>query len=596
VAMIPEGIIVAPKLYPADDETPVVVGELVEKPKVKVESNVFCAALLLSVAVGVDCLTAIDSPNGWADSPSSLRTSGLVSVFIFASPALKGFRVAEQRFVIAAAVAATALCGARYGNEFTRLGDFLYTAIVTFAGVYICATGGIESDTIRPDALEQKQQPHNRQSVSALCGGLLFYLACRGLRMSYAMADEARGFDVQVTVGDSVRNVRGYSFYSISTAVPLAFGHAVLGAVGLNIGLQKGVHVSGSGAAAVEVLAGGAAAFVAALWASLGASEGIDALSALYGGSACTGTVDVCAEAFAARRFNSANGCVSSLWIGSIACLAYSFAIEHRLEESELKTLEWIWYRRGFGLSLLAAAGAVAAGYAYASLEGQFWHSDFVLIASLAAALVSSLGSTLMGSAVYIAAMVYEEYELLRVYGFAEVYSELTHVTLGLTLIAVAGHVILSFINEVIHFLRWELVEGSVYKQMMATLAQFATSLSAALFLASALMVATTNGGFPSDGLRDGSGKRAAIVFVLQHYVPLLVCAPLIGCRCEPQLLSRAGRALAWWAAVPVVTIVYLVLINQLQSGAPAAALVEVPAMGVSGTAAVIAWASVGLI
>jgi len=27
--MIPEGIIVAPKLYPADDETPVVVGELV---------------------------------------------------------------------------------------------------------------------------------------------------------------------------------------------------------------------------------------------------------------------------------------------------------------------------------------------------------------------------------------------------------------------------------------------------------------------------------------------------------------------------------------------------------------------------------------
>jgi hypothetical protein len=100
------------------------------------------------------------------------------------------------------------------------------------------------------------------------------------------------------------------------------------------------------------------------------------------------------------------------------------------------------------------------------------------------------------------------------------------------------------------------------------------SSLAVALYCASTCLVMASNGAIADlEDLEDGS--RTAISFILQHFLPVFIWAPLYTCRCEVQLLNRLQRLLTWFVVVPVDVLIYVIVLAALNKTPPTAALID---------------------
>jgi hypothetical protein len=556
-----------------------------------VEAHTVCSACILVFALLCESLVALDPPVGGADAPSSLRVSSLVAVLVYASPALKGVNIINQRFVLATVLTALSFAGEQYAGLHTRTGDVAYTSLTMLLTVQVFNAGGIESDELRPDSAENASAPHRRQTVSGLCSGLFLYAGLRGLRAAWSSAEEARLYKLQYRVNDEVLTTPGYAHSAPSCTIPLGFGYGVAIGVAFIVGLHKEAHVTGSSAVAFEVGACGTAMAVAAMWAMLGGSEQFDALGSLYGIGACRGDADSCNEAWRARRFALVNTSAMPLWVAALAATVFSFAVERRLLGTELTRAERLWKKQGFAIGLLTVIVAITGAISYSSSEGPQAHTDIVFVLSLIGVFVSMFGNTLTGSFIYIICMVYEEYKVVEIYGVGRVYNQLTHVTLTVTLVFMALHVVVSAVKELLQ-VYYVMRDSSIINMVLAVVATFGTSLTCGLYLASALLIAGTNGALPDDDevLRDNSGKRTMIAFILDHFVPFFAWVPLYACRCEVQLISSYKRAVAYCLSIPLIAVVYVSVLYSMGSVAPATAMVEMVPSSFAATAALTAW------
>lgn len=476
----------------------------------------------------------------------------------------------------------------------TRFGDALFITLVSLAVVYIVHQGGIETERIRPD--KQHDKPHKRQTTAALCGALFVYSGLRGLRAAFVAAQVASDYTIQYNTVSGTARSAGYAYSSTDTTVPLSFAHGTTVCIGLVILLHDDARVVGSSAVAYEVGAAGLAVLVAATWALLGKSRGIEVLNLLYSTGACRGDENTCFHAARARRLVMVNNNSASAWLSGLAALAFSFAIERRFLDTKTRA-ESMWQRQGVGVSLAMLVAMIVAALTYSRFDGAQYHTDIVLLASIAAIFVSATTDTLLGTALYAAAMSYEQMELLQNYGSQRVFVHLTHVSLFCLLLVMWAWVAAAALKDLLS-IWFKLRDKSVINQVMGAASAAGTSLSFGLFVASALLLAASNGSLPQedDVFRGGSPRRSLIAFLIDHFLPFLAWAPTYVCRCEVLLISAWSRAVAWLFALPMAAAVYFAVLWSLDQSPPAAAVMQVAPMSAVGFAGLAAWLSASVV
>jgi hypothetical protein len=561
------------------------------------EAHIVVAALLMISAVAADCITAVDQDYGVVDSPASMRTSSLVLVLTLASPVIKpnGY-IVDQRVCISVALALAALYGKHVGNGDTRTGDVVYTVFVLGAAIWIIIIGGVNKNRAKTSAKDNANEcVSKRQTVSGFCAAMMTYVGLRGVRMAFVAPELANDFSVLTSVsGVSVR-LKGYTHLSTSTTMPLSLGHGVLVATGLLIGLHGERHMAGSGTVALDAGCGAVVMMVAAACASLSYSEQIDNLPALFGISACSSDAGTCPEAYRARRFAMVAGSSASLWLAALGALFYSLHAERRHLMLHRISTDPIWSIQCVSIALLSLCSALLAVYSYSSTNGVMWHSDICTIVAVLSVFVSAFGNTFVGTIMYFVAAGYEEYMVVYNYGAASVFVHLTHCTLFLSLCLMAVYLSIGALNSVTSYYGVR-NGGSILDDSMMLLATFGTSLTFGLYVASAILIAGTNGAFPDDSLRDNSGKRTCIVFLLNHYIPLFAWVPLYVSRSETKMFNSHTKSIVWALAVPLDIVVYTIVLYVIGVTAPATGAVDMFPAGVALLPSLIAWAVAGYI
>ena len=553
-----------------------------------VEPHVLCCVAILACTVGCDALTALDPQSEHVDAPSSLRVSSLVLVAILASPVLKGVNLVDQRVFVGLVLAVFSFWGLHEASEDTRSGDCLFVAVTTLAVIYIMHQGGIETERVRPDS--QRDKPHRRQSMTALCGALFFYSGLRGLRAALVSSSAASEYKVEYQSLNGATTTSGYAVSFTDTTFPLGFAHGVCVGIGALISLHDEARIVGSSAIAYEVGASGIAVLVAANWAFIGTATQMEALLVLYGPGACKGDMSVCYESARARRFVFSNNNSASAWLAGLAALVFSFSIQTTCVETPLRGARTL-RRQGVGFLLAALVVSVFAVFEYSRFEGVGYHTDIVLLVSMMAVFVSATSDTLAGSILYAAAMTYEQVYLLNAIGPSQVFVHLTHVTLFGSLALLWTWVACATVKELVEC-GFTIKEDSLINRALGTLATAGTSLTFGLFVASCLLLAASNGNLPQedDVFRGGSPKRSMLQFVLAHFVPLFVWLPLYVRRCEVNLITECWRHAVWLAAMPLDAIVYVLILVALGESAPTAVMVHLSGVSATGVSAVTAW------
>lgn len=561
-----------------------------------VEANTVACALVLVCAVAVDAITAYDPLGDVEAAPASLRVSSIVLVAILASPKINGVNLADQRVVVGSCLLAAAFAGTHTASAALRAGDSLYVVLLLVATVQIFKSGGIESESFRPDTVHDK--PHRRQTVSGLCAAMLFYVGARGVRAAFTLPQAAAAYTESFVIGSATVESTGYAHASLSVSVALGFGHGVVLATAALVGLHDEARVSGSAVVAFEVGFSGVMACVAALWAFMASAEGVAAMPVLYGASACHASRDTCPVAARARRFAIVNESTASLWIAGLSMLAFSFAAEKRFRKLHLRAAsERAWQRAGFPVGVAALAASTAAVFQFGQFAGVGWHTDVVLLISLFAAFTACFSDVFVGELLYAAAMTYEQVALTQEYGAPAVFEHLTHLSLSAMLGILWLHIVVCVLAFVLE--RWfgfEVLRGSVLNTARGALATAGASLATALFLASALLIAASNGTLPTEGttFRNGSVNRFVVAFSLDHFVPLFVFAPVYASRVEAGVLGGSARAGTWTAAAVLGGVLYAWVLSALQTAAPVASIVEVGPLAPAAVCATLAWAAGG--
>lgn len=533
-------------------------------------SNSVAASLFFLASLVLDALTAIDS-TAHADAPASLRGASLVLTACLAAPLVRnpmaGVYGLSQRALIAVGLAAAALLGQHHGGVNTRSFDALYTTFVGLGAVYLFSSGGL--DEVSKLSAREAMQKAVMKSASTLAGSIALYAGLRTLRAGLEHSHEVTNFRVDMGTNSSTSSTQalGYAYSSQTASVSLTAG----GAVGVAAGwLVLSYHEQlslGTDALTIPLCAAGAFQLVAALAAGLSYGDQVDNLPAIFGATACKSATSACAAAKAARRFASANTPVSPLWVSALGLLALGFPPSSRLRE---KAGVFQWGAMGTVAGTVTAALSILLVFWNATFDGKGGHTDYVLLAVIFGIYTSFFLDSITGTLIYTIAMLTEEAVYVQYYGFNDLFSHLTHLTLVVTIVLLIVHTLLQLLTLCFRSDALYLLAGVIVAA--------GTSLALGLYLASASLLAVGNGNL-GDLQDTEDGSWSALSFVLQHFCPLLIWLSLVVCRCDFHLLGVWERTIVWVAALPLLLIAYSLCLAAIGTTAPTAALMDETAL-----------------
>jgi len=531
---------------------------------------VFFIAVLVS-----DALTAIDSTDH-ADVPASLRGTSLALVCCFAAPVLmrpeRQIYGWFQRPIIGTGLLAAALLGVHHGGSQTRTFDALYTTVVSLAVTWLFSAGGVDEAARADSEKGQKIDKAISTSSAMLAGSLLLYGSVRILRAGLRHPAEVSSFRVSPmglhNASDTIQTL-GYAYASDVATIAVSFG----GAVGIGAAIVMVYHVrelaSGTGTVALQLGVAATFQIVAALAAALTYGDQVNWLPAVFGEAACRGVSDACAAAATSRRFSSVNTQVPGLWLSAFGMYALAYPPSNRFSD-RTQVSNYVWDMAGSLFGLAAVSASLGLVFVYSDFSGQGGHTDYVMLISIFAIYWSVFWDTYAGTIVYLVAFIVEEALYVRDYGFETLFSHLTHVTLVTCTALLTLHVFLQTLLFA-YQPRWLQV-------FLGMVTSAGSSLAIGLYCASACLLMINNGSLGN--LQDtDDGTRFAISFILQHFVPALVWAPLYTCRCEIQLLSRLQRLVVWLGILPLVLIAYAICLVVLAVPPPTASLIDTNAL-----------------
>jgi hypothetical protein len=164
-----------------------------------VESRTVCAAFIFVFGILCQVTSTLDPRPGEADAPQSLRISSIVALLIYASPSLSNCGNTKHRLFTGLVLGILAVYGGNHGGIETRIGDTVYTGLVLIMAINVYGAGGLEHDSTRPDSHDNANSAHRKQTVSALCSGMLLYIGIRGLRQAFSAAENVSTFTTEYT-------------------------------------------------------------------------------------------------------------------------------------------------------------------------------------------------------------------------------------------------------------------------------------------------------------------------------------------------------------------------------------------------------------
>lgn len=553
--------------------------------------NTLAASILFIAVIVSDSLTAVETTSH-ADVPASLRCTSLVLMACFAAPLVRnkdlGYTGWLQRPILAALLVAVASLGEHHGGPMTRAFDAATATVVLLLVTWAFSSGGFDENMKEDNKETKRLQRAMATGPIMLAVSMMLYGNLRILRAGLLHSTEASKFKVYadgIANASSLLTPTGYAYASDMTSIAVSAG------AGLGIGASAVVAVHArelaEGTRPVALQMGAVASFqvVAALAASMGVGTQMSNLPAIFGETACRAADGICQAAATSRRFAIVNTPAPSLWMSALGmfAIAYPRSVRFR-DESEVTSYESSWWRTV--LASTAAISSLLIVFASCTFSGPALTTELTLLASIAAIYVSSFWSTLVGSLIHCVAMVTEEAFYVSHYGAEELFSHLTHLTLVLSTSLLILHSLLDMFST----LTPPTVASRWWKGIIVTAG---TSLSSALYCASACLLMVTNGSLGE--LQDTQdGRWFAKAFVLQHFVPFLVWAPLHSMRCDVNFLTWREQLVVWVLAIPVLLVLYGMCLLALDIPPPTAGLMDIRALAGGALAFFLPWAAAG--
>jgi hypothetical protein len=440
---------------------------------------------------------------------------------------------------------AAAFVGLHNGGVNARIADALYSLLCGWAVLLIFGFSG-------PKEGERGYDPKGkRENVIALAAAFLGYSGARIVRGALYHPGEVTSFSAS---HDDIE-ARGYAMADDLVSSTLVFGGTLcICAAGIVLLNHDAIYEEGCKPVASVVAQLSVLIFLAAFIVQIACYARVDELEALFGDSACVGSMDVCENSFRARRLYTANSSPAALWACAVGLTILAFPYDRRCRSRRAyfhHTLEEEEDERegatGSGnVAFVASVIAVVVVYAYAD---SFWPALelILLFVSIPTAWYSS---TWIACVLHAAGMLaYTVGRLGSPLGF-----DLTFLTHWF----VAATLLVTLVLAVTTFISWLLYSSCVSQGRYIVWLENTTALlivalvSIQLFLTIASLAVIS--GYDGSLIETTSWRSASLQWATQHSLGFFFAAALVGGRFEPQN-ERIERWLlrTVWFAVPVL-------------------------------------------
>lgn len=508
--------------------------------------NVEVAAALFGAAVVCDALGGRDLIED-VEAPAALRTSAMLLIAWLSDPPLHGAPLSAQRAIATALLCAVAIAGGQSASELTRITDAIYSAIVLAALAFRFERG----PTLDTHATTMRH----------FAAALSLYASLRVARRGAYHADVSASFQVRATAHDGAQAIeQGFAFSNAITAAALCAG----GTAGAVFALLTLLHndTAAQGMVHAGVVSSGVQ-FGSAFVATLAFSDQLVQLPEIFDFASCDVRAE-CPASFASRRFAAANASSNELWLISLGTLFFIYTSDVRtLTREQMDSTRCNYTLAAYGLSIGATCVLVLFSYVTFDVHGSNVVELLVLTVALATPWIAAFLDTALALLLLGTIIAFDQWSVLRATSAQQTYVYFTHISNTANVTLCAAFVVLSVVADVAS--RWSAWQHAVRVMDLGTGVVLAagTSVATLLFtMTCALEVAYDGSRFERDAFRM-AGHEAfafqALVWMVQHRLPVLVWTPVYALRCEAAQLSARARSLSWY--LPAFFVVFLWLL-----------------------------------
>lgn len=530
---------------------------------VNMEVHAVVSSVVFGTAVLADAFAAHE-PTVRNEAPSSMRMSAIVTLACLAAPPIRQKIATYQRFTIAAILMTLALVGWHHQSAGARLGDVVFTTVALTSTIAIFSRGGSGIENMgtqkKTHVSKDASVTYKREMVNVLAVALLLYSSTRQLRMAFRHPDAARNSTVQTTMYDGgVLLTPGYAYSSAPGAAAVAAGSAAGIGTALTLLWSSEFRSDGTSAATLVLITSCIAQVTCGFVAVLIMSEHLDNLPAVWNAQACA-VRSVCEAAFETRRLSLLSHCPAGLFINGFGVLVLAFAPSLRVR-TRTQMLE---QPRTFALTiygLVAVAVALITAFSYLSFSGGEALTDVAVVMSIVAVFLGTTFTGSYGSVLFAIAIAIDLIIMWIKSGAWNLLSNFSWSCNATMVVLLVLHATLVTIGELL----WKRLPANALAaidKIVGILAVSGTSIATALFFATCALHSTYDGqAFAASQFRAGPNKhaRTAAAIAAEHWFPLLVWLPLYVCRCEQEDIPYSWRLTAWYTAIAVPVLIWLI-------------------------------------
>ena len=550
------------------------------------EGNVVSAGAVFVASIVLDALTALPTTIV-VDVPTSMRTTALVLTALVAAPPVEADFLFEQRGLACLLLLGVAFYGLHNGGVNARIADALYTLLCGWAVLLIFGVAGPKPGERGHDAKGK------RENVIALSAAFLGYAGARIVRSALYHPAEVTSF----TASHEDIEARGYAMADDLVASTLVFGGTLcVCAAGIILLNHDAIYEHGCEPVATVIAQLSVLIFSAAFVVQVACYARLDELEALFGDSACVGSIDVCENSFRARRLYTANSSPAALWACAVGLTIFAFPYDRRCrtrrdyfvhpEDSDER-------EAATGSGNVALAASVVAVVVVYSYSDSLWPALELLLLffSIPAAWYSS---TWIACALHAAGMlVYTVGRLGSPFGFDLAF--LTHWYVAATLL-------LTLVLGVTTFVSWLLYASCVSTGRYIPWLENTTALlivalvSIQLFLTIASLAIIS--GYDGSLMSTVSWRSASLRWVTQHSLGFFFAAALVGGRfeCHNGHIAKWLLRLVWFAVPTLLTACWAFTLFASASFVPYGTTGDVTSIVIATLAALLPWGIAGVV
>lgn len=553
------------------------------------EGNIVASCCIFASSIALDALTALPT-TVVADVPTSLRTTSLILVGLIGAPPVEPSYLFEQRGLACILLVVASWVGLHHGGSNARIADAIYTLFGGWSAVGLFGWSG-------PRAGEKGHDPHERrENVTALCAAFLGYAGLRTTRAGMTHATEAISF----TMSHEDVTARGVALADDLVASALVFGGLLCVCAAIFV-LSNHEVIYKRGCTPICATMGvySVLVFTSAFVVQIASYARMEELDVLFNDASCAGNVDVCSQAFRARRFYAANGSPAVLWACAAGLTLFAFPYDRRCRS-----------RRDYFGGVEDPTGRKAAtASAWAAIFSALVALASVLLFADSASFLASLevlllyfsiplawfGESWIACAMHAGGIaVYTATRLGSALGYDLSY--LTHWFVAATLLIT---VLLAITTGVSLLLYNSWCSQGRYIEWIEVLT--ALLLVALVSMQLLLTIASLSLGAGYDGARIGDGRtwrQTSFEWATQHCISFFFAAALVGGRFETQNPSIGRDVLRWvWFLVPVLlTAFWTATIVFFETSIPYMTTGEPVPLAIATFGAAVPWVVVGVV